>query len=137
VEIIAIDAFLKGCTDKKAAITAMDKNPATLDQALQFVKSAIANQKVMSFTIAFVSSKPSSVFFSLFSNLVICGLSLSVNFTALIVGSFSEFTSSTSSEIMNVSDVGNWGILHEIVLINREIYHFIGTGQGHHHQGES
>jgi hypothetical protein len=25
----------------------MDKNPATLDQALQFVKSAIANQKVI------------------------------------------------------------------------------------------
>jgi hypothetical protein len=25
----------------------MDKNPATLDQALQFVKSAIANQRVM------------------------------------------------------------------------------------------
>jgi hypothetical protein len=47
VEIIAIDAFLKGCTDKKAALTAMDKNPATLDQALQFVKSAIANQKVI------------------------------------------------------------------------------------------
>jgi len=47
VEIIAIDAFLKGCTDKKAALTAMDKNPATLDQALQFVKSAIANQRVI------------------------------------------------------------------------------------------
>jgi hypothetical protein len=41
------------------------------------------------------------------------------------------------TEIMNVSDVGNWGILHEIVLINREIYHLMGTGQGHHHQGES
>jgi hypothetical protein len=25
------------CTDKKAALTAMDKNPATLDQALQFL----------------------------------------------------------------------------------------------------
>ena len=47
VEIIAIDAFLKGCTDKKAALTAMDKNPATLDQALQFVKSANANQRVI------------------------------------------------------------------------------------------
>jgi hypothetical protein len=47
VEIIAIDAFLKGCTDKKAALTAMDNNPLTLDQALQFVKSAIANQRVI------------------------------------------------------------------------------------------
>jgi hypothetical protein len=47
VEIIAIDAFLKGCTDKKAALTPMDKNPGTLDQALQFVKSVIANQRVI------------------------------------------------------------------------------------------
>jgi hypothetical protein len=47
VEIIAIDAFLKRCTHKKAVLTAMDKNPTTLDQALQFVKSAIANQKVI------------------------------------------------------------------------------------------
>lgn len=47
VEIVAIDSFLKGCHDKKAALTAMDKNPSTIDEALQFVKSAITNQRVI------------------------------------------------------------------------------------------
>jgi len=35
VETISVDAFLKGCTDKKAALLAMEKNPVTLDQALK------------------------------------------------------------------------------------------------------
>ena len=38
VEIVTIDAFLKGCTDKKAALTAMDKNPNTIDEAMQYVE---------------------------------------------------------------------------------------------------
>jgi len=47
VEIVIIDAFLKGCTDKKAALTAMDKNPNTIDEAMQYVKSAVTNQRVI------------------------------------------------------------------------------------------
>ncbi|CAG2209805.1 unnamed protein product [Mytilus edulis] len=47
VEIVAIDAFLKGCLDKKAALTAMDKNPTTLDESMQYVKSAITNQRII------------------------------------------------------------------------------------------
>ncbi|CAC5375551.1 unnamed protein product [Mytilus coruscus] len=47
VETISVDAFLKGCTDKKAALLAMEKNPTRMDQALQFVKSSIHNQRVL------------------------------------------------------------------------------------------
>ena len=47
VETISVDAFLKGCTDKKAALFAMEKTPTTLDQALQFVKSSIHNQRIL------------------------------------------------------------------------------------------
>lgn len=47
VEIIAIDAFLKGCYDKRAALVVMDKNPESLEKALQYVRGAVANQKVI------------------------------------------------------------------------------------------
>lgn len=47
IQVVAIDAFLKGCSDKKAALTAMDKDPDSLDQALQYVKCAITNQRVI------------------------------------------------------------------------------------------
>lgn len=47
VEIVAVDAFLQGCSEKKAALTAMDKNPTTLHYALQYVKSAATNQRII------------------------------------------------------------------------------------------
>ncbi|CAC5412299.1 unnamed protein product [Mytilus coruscus] len=47
VDTIAVDAFLKGCIDKKAALFAMEKDPNTMDQALQYVKSSILNQKIL------------------------------------------------------------------------------------------
>ena len=47
VQTLATDAFLKGCQDKRAALTAIDKNPENLDQAVQYVKGAMANQKVI------------------------------------------------------------------------------------------
>lgn len=47
IETISVDAFLKGCLDKKAALFAMEKNPSTIDQALQYVKSSIHNQKIL------------------------------------------------------------------------------------------
>lgn len=46
VETLATDAFLKGCHEKRAALTAMDKQPASLDRALQIVKNAVSNQRV-------------------------------------------------------------------------------------------
>ncbi|CAC5364585.1 unnamed protein product [Mytilus coruscus] len=47
IQIVATDAFLKGFMDKKAALTAMDKDPDSLDKALKYVKSAVTNQKVI------------------------------------------------------------------------------------------
>ena len=47
MQIVATDAFLKGCSDKKAALTAMDKDPNDLDAALQYAKSAVTNQRVI------------------------------------------------------------------------------------------
>jgi len=35
--------FLKGLTDKKAALTEMDKNPINLYEAVRYVKSSITN----------------------------------------------------------------------------------------------
>ena len=46
-QTVAIDVFLRGCTNKQAALIAMDKNPATLDIAIQYIKSAITNQKLI------------------------------------------------------------------------------------------
>lgn len=42
VETLATDAFLKGCHEKR-----MDKQPASLDRALQIVKNAVSNQRVL------------------------------------------------------------------------------------------
>ncbi len=44
IETVAGDVFLKGCTDKYAALSAMDKQPSTLDQALAMVKAAMHNK---------------------------------------------------------------------------------------------
>lgn len=47
VENIATDAFLRGCSAKAAALTAMNSQPPTLDAAVQAVKNAASNQKVL------------------------------------------------------------------------------------------
>jgi hypothetical protein len=47
IQIVASDAFLKGCQDKRVALTAMDKDPENLDKAVQLVKSAMTNQRVI------------------------------------------------------------------------------------------
>jgi len=47
LETIATEAFLKGCSEKRAALSAMDRQPTTLDQARQLVKNAISNQRVL------------------------------------------------------------------------------------------
>jgi len=46
IERMAVDAFLKGCIDRKAALSAMDKNPSRIYQALLYVKSSIHNRRV-------------------------------------------------------------------------------------------
>lgn len=44
---ITIDAFLRGCMEKKAAIVTLDKDPKTLDEAVQHMNTAIINQKLI------------------------------------------------------------------------------------------
>ena len=47
VEMVAVDSFLKGCQDKKAALFAMEKNPSTIDEAVQHVKASIHNHRII------------------------------------------------------------------------------------------
>ena len=46
-EQIAVEHFLKGCIDRRAASVAMDKNPRRIHQAVQYVKDAINNRRVI------------------------------------------------------------------------------------------
>lgn len=47
VEIVAVEAFLKGCTDKPAALFAMNQNPTSIYTALDMVTTAIHNQRLL------------------------------------------------------------------------------------------
>ena len=47
IQIVATDAFIKECHDKRATFTAMNKDPENLDRAVQVVKSAMTNQRVI------------------------------------------------------------------------------------------
>lgn len=47
IDTIATDTFLKGIGNKRAALTAMDKDPTTFESALQLVKAAINNQRLI------------------------------------------------------------------------------------------
>lgn len=47
IDTIATDTFLKGIENKRAALTAMNKDPTTLESALQLVKAAINNQRLI------------------------------------------------------------------------------------------
>ena len=46
-DTVAVEAFLTGVTDKEAAFYAMEKEPETMDSALELVKRAIHNQRVL------------------------------------------------------------------------------------------
>ena len=47
IEILAVDAFLKGCKDKSAALVAMNQEPKTLDQALHAVIVSTQNHRII------------------------------------------------------------------------------------------
>ena len=47
MDMIASDTFLKGVDNKRAALSAMDKDPVNLGSALQMVKSAVHNQRLI------------------------------------------------------------------------------------------
>ncbi|XP_061177795.1 trichohyalin-like [Saccostrea echinata] len=44
---ITVDAFLRGCTEKRAALVTLAKDPQTLDQAINYMKISITNQKLI------------------------------------------------------------------------------------------
>ena len=53
---LAVDQFLRGCRDKQAALSAMDKEPKTVHKALKYVKNALHNQRaVMGKSVAFTT----------------------------------------------------------------------------------
>ena len=47
IEQIAVEHFLKGCIDPRAASVAMDKNPTHIHNAVKYTKDAINNRKVL------------------------------------------------------------------------------------------
>lgn len=47
VNTLATDAFLRGCKDKSAALVSADKNPRSLKLAVEYLKGAMANRKIM------------------------------------------------------------------------------------------
>jgi hypothetical protein len=47
IQIVASHTFLKGCSDKKTALVTMNKDPVDLDLTLQYVRSAITNQRIV------------------------------------------------------------------------------------------
>jgi hypothetical protein len=57
VEQMAVESFLKGCKNKEAAASAMDKNPKSVYAAVKKVKAAINNRKALYGTKASFSSK--------------------------------------------------------------------------------
>ena len=47
IEQLAVEHFLKGCKDRKAASIAMDKNPTKIHRAVKYTKGAINNRNVI------------------------------------------------------------------------------------------
>jgi hypothetical protein len=47
LEEIATETFLRGCQDKEAAMKAMDREPATLQKAIKYMRTAIANHRAV------------------------------------------------------------------------------------------
>lgn len=47
IEEISMETFLRGCRDKEAAMKAMDREPTTLQKAVRYVKTAIANHRAL------------------------------------------------------------------------------------------
>ena len=47
IEQIAVEHFLKGCIDHRAASVAMNKNPTHIHKAVKYTKDAINNRKVL------------------------------------------------------------------------------------------
>ena len=47
VQSLAVDFFIQGCKDKTAAWNAVERSPTTLPEAVQYVKTATTNAKLL------------------------------------------------------------------------------------------
>ena len=46
--MLAVDAFLMGCTDKRSALSALDRDPKTVDEAVSLMKRFHGHDKALS-----------------------------------------------------------------------------------------
>lgn len=47
IDVLAVEAFHRGCRDKKAAETSMNKKPRNIYKALKYVKEALSTQRML------------------------------------------------------------------------------------------
>ena len=47
VQLMAVDVLLKGCVDKRSALQAMEKEPATIQEAVQLLKRTSNYEQVL------------------------------------------------------------------------------------------
>ena len=47
-ELLAVDAFLMGCTDKRSAQSALDRDPKTVDDAISLMRRFYGHEKALS-----------------------------------------------------------------------------------------
>ena len=46
--MLAVDAFLMGCTDKRSARSALDRDPKTVDEAVSLMRRFHGHEKALS-----------------------------------------------------------------------------------------
>jgi hypothetical protein len=47
INSVAMDSLLRGCIEEQAALLTLNKDPKTLNEVMQYVKDANANQKLI------------------------------------------------------------------------------------------
>ena len=52
IQVLAVDAFLMGCTDKRSARSSLDRNPKTVDEAVSLMRRFHGHVKALSCRIA-------------------------------------------------------------------------------------
>ena len=48
IQVLAVDAFLMGCTDKRSARSALDRDPKTVDEAVSLMRRFHGHEKALS-----------------------------------------------------------------------------------------
>ena len=48
IQVLAVDAFLMGCTDKRSARSALDRDPKTVDEAVSLMRRFYGHEKALS-----------------------------------------------------------------------------------------